>query len=50
MELIELGDYSLSVPILTQILWYNIFIFYSYFYNLELLNIIFIFVSALSVS
>jgi hypothetical protein len=51
MKLIELGDGSSSAPILTQILWYNNFhFFYSYFDNLELLNVTFIFVIALSVS
>jgi hypothetical protein len=48
MELIELGDGSSSVSILTQILWYNNFLFYSYFGNLELLKFIFIFVTTLS--
>jgi hypothetical protein len=50
IELIELGDSFSSVRILTQISWYNNFYFYSYFSNLELLKVIFIFVIALSVS
>jgi hypothetical protein len=50
MELIKLGDGSSSVSILTQISWYNNFNFDSYFSNLDLLKVIFIFVTSLSVS
>jgi hypothetical protein len=51
IELIELEDGSSNVLILTQTSCGTIiFIFDSYFDNLELLNVTFIFITALSVS